>query len=823
MFSRNAFFYLLTVCNALMAFASAQSTEAYTDPATGIAYQQFRTTAAGGFTFSIAFPSTPGTEFIGQIVAPRTADGWAGVSFGGGMNGNLLMVTWLNGNDVVSSFRMTSGYQEPTVYAGTTAPVATKMYTVLNTTHYSYTFCCQNCVSWTDGGFDPTANFTVMGWAVSSLAIGDKTNPASTLQHHDSGFGKYDVILTGTRSAQYAAWLAAAGIGGGDSTTATTTVPTSTSATTSAGPTATLVNLGEFDYIVAGGGAAGLVAAGRLSETGKKVLLVERGPPSTYATGGRLGPAWLNGKGLTRFDVPGLCNQIWVDSAGIACNDIDHMAGCVLGGGTAVNTGLFFKPQSRDWDYNFPTGWKATDMTSATDKVFTRIPSTDNPSMNGVRYLQESYDVVTTVLSAAGFTSVTANNSPNAKNRTFAHTPFMYSNGERGGPLATYLKTAKALTNFQIVTNTTVRRVIRRGGYVRGIEVFATASDGKTGYYTVTPSTGKVILAAGAFGTPKILLRSGIGPTDQLEVVKASATDGATMIDSAKWIKLPVGYNVLDHANTDVVISHPSVKAYDFYAAYNNPITADKDLYLNSRAGILATAAPGPNTIFWESIVPSDGIPRQLQWTVRAEGSLGESGDNLVTLSQYLGTGVKSRGRMTIRSNLNMAITTSPFLNDASDTEAVIKGIQSFMDAASGKNNITFLHPAPGLTATQYVNSYVGSRSTNHWIGSCKMGTDDGTKGDGSTGSVVDTNTKVYGTDNLFVIDASIFPGHITTNPSAPIMIAAERAVEKILALPVVPAATRYQQCGGINWTGAKACVSPCVCTESNPYYFQCL
>ncbi|PWW75964.1 GMC oxidoreductase [Tuber magnatum] len=558
----------------------------------------------------------------------------------------------------------------------------------------------------------------------------------------------------------------------------------------SAHPSATLANLGEFDYIVAGSGAAGLVAADRLSETGKKVLLIERGPPSTYATGGTLGPAWLSGKSLTRFDVPGLCNQIWVDSAGIACNDIDQMAGCVLGGGTAINAGVFLKPESADWDSVFPTGWKASDMASVTNKVFTRIPSTDNPSTDGIRYLQEPYNLVTNALSAAGFTSVTANDFPDEKNRTFAHTPFMYSGGERGGPLATYLKTAKARSNFHMVTNTTVRRVIRNGGCVSGVEVVATASDGKTGLYYVTPGTGKVILAAGAFGSPKILLRSGIGPPDQLEVVKASTTDGPTMIDSSEWIKLPVGYNVIDHASTDVVISHPSVKDYDFYTAYNNPIPADRDLYLNSRAGILATAAPGPNTMFWETVVPSDGTPRHLQWTVRAEGSHNESGNTVVTMSQYLGRGTKSRGRMTIQSNLNTAITGNPFLNDAGDTEAVILGVQSLMNAASADASITFLHPASGLTAAEYVNTYVGPRGTNHWIGTCKMGTDDGTKGNGTFGSVVDTNTKVYGTENLFVIDASIFPAHITINPSATIMIAAEKAVENILALPVHGAGT---------------------------------
>ena len=54
-------------------------------------------------------------------------------------------------------------------------------------------------------------------------------------------------------------------------------------------------------------------------------------------------PTWLSGTNLTRFDVPGLDNQIWHDSAGIACADITQMAGCVLGGGVAINAGLWWK------------------------------------------------------------------------------------------------------------------------------------------------------------------------------------------------------------------------------------------------------------------------------------------------------------------------------------------------------------------------------------------------------------------------------------------------------------------------------------------------
>lgn len=61
------------------------------------------------------------------------------------------------------------------------------------------------------------------------------------------------------------------------------------------------------------------------------------------------------------------------------------------------------------------------------------------------------------------------------------------------------------------------------------------------------------------------------------------------------------------------------------------------------------------------------------------------------------------------------------------------------------------------------------------------MGTDSGLLGGTS---VVDTSTQVYGTDNIFIVDASIFPGMPSTNPSSYIVTAAERAADLILALP---------------------------------------
>ena len=356
----------------------------------------------------------------------------------------------------------------------------------------------------------------------------------------------------------------------------------------------------------------------------------------------------------------------------------------------------------------------------------------------------------------------------------------MFSNGERGGPMATYLVEAKEQPNFTLMVNTTVNRVIRDGSGATGVEVEAFLPGGQCGDINLA-SGGNIILSAGTFGTPKILFRSGIGPQDQLEVVKKAETD--KMVDEADWINLPVGENLDDHANTEIVITHPNVEFYDFYEAYKDPIPSDSKKYLDERSGILAQSAPNLAVVFWHNQVGPDGITRSNQWTARVESSHGVKSNKSISLSHYLGRGKTSRGRTTITSGLNMVVSDTPYVNNENDLAATKGSIETVIAALTADKQVEVVFPAKNTTIDQHLENYAqttGGRSGNHWMGSCKMGTDSGLE---NGTAVVDTNTKVYGMENLFVVDASIFPEMITTNPSALIVSVAEHASEKILAL----------------------------------------
>jgi len=197
------------------------------------------------------------------------------------------------------------------------------------------------------------------------------------------------------------------------------------------------------------------------------------------------------------------------------------------------------------------------------------------------------------------------------------------------------------------------------------------------------------------------------------------------------------------------------------------------------RAGILAQAAPNIGPMFWEVLKGPDGVDRHLQWQSRVEGATNTS----MTVTQYLGTGSQSKGRMTITRQLNTFVQLAPYLHNEFDKEAVIRGIDNVKAVLSSIPGLTWISPPTNQTTADFVNSMpatAAKRRANHWLGTAKIGTDDGRNG-GS--AVVDLDTKVYGTDNLFVVDGSIFPGQTTGNPSAAIVIAAEHAAVRILAL----------------------------------------
>ncbi|KAK0444192.1 cellobiose dehydrogenase [Desarmillaria tabescens] len=723
--------------------AHAQLGTQYVDPDNGITFY--------GLT-------DPVHEFIGEIVAPIATE-WSGVSPVGAMIRNILLVAWANGDEVVSSARWATDYIQPLVRLWF-GPILTDLpSTKVNSTHWKWVYRCENCTksvgfSWDGGGLD-SSSFGAPAWVFSDVPVDDPSDSQSTFEEHtDFGFYGLDFSAAHASASDYANW-AAGGTGTGTPTSSSTTTTTTTTTSATATVTAT-----PYDYIIVGAGPGGIIAADRLSEAGKNVLLLDRGGPSTWETGGRYSPDWADGQQLTKFDVPGLFETLFTDSNPFWwCKDVNTFAGCLVGGGTSVNGGLYWYPA--DSDFSTTQGWPSSwgNHTPYTAKLKQRLPSTDHPSMDGQRYLEQTMNVTASLLGYQGYRQVTINDDPNSKDHIYGYSAFSFIDGQRGGPVATYLRTAKARSNFTFKQWVYVLNVVRNGGQITGVATNDT-SLGPDGVVPLT-ANGRVILAAGSFGSSRVLFRSGIGPGDMIGVVQNAGQD---------WIELPVGYNVSDNPSINLVFTHPSVDAYDNWATvWSDPRVADADQYLASRAGVLAQASPRVN--FWRALSGSDGKTR---WgTVRPGAASVDTvypynASQIFTITAYLSTGLTSRGRIGIDAALTARALVNPWFVDEIDREALLQGLNEIVSSMPLVSGMKMITPDNTTTMENYGALYLGSLGSNHWVGA------------NSIGAVVDENTKVFGTNNLFIVDVPALP---MGNPQGMVMSMAEQAVSRILGL----------------------------------------
>lgn len=749
--SRTYSFFALA---ASLAGAQAQSTTPFTDAATGITFQQY--TSTSGFSFGIALPEQAGTDFIGQISASTT--GWAAVTLTGSMRNSLLAVAWPNGDSVYSSLRTTTGYSNPGVFDGDSVIKTIPEGTSVNSTGFTFTFLCERCI--VDGkAFNVTAETGVLGWAMSSASPTTPSSASSALEYHDQGFGGFGFDLPGAKSADFATWAALA-------SATTPAPPTGGNQTTPTPPTnGTLpVSNSTWDYIVVGGGASGLVVSQKLAETGKSVLVLERGGPSFYSSGGDLVVPWNDT--LTAYEVPGLFNSLPSFPGNDAyCSDTPEMAGCILGGGTAVNGLQFVRPPSFDFD-NWPESWKwATTIEAAAARVYERNPGSTSPSVDGKYYDNAVWDVASNWLIGAGWSHADSNEKPDAKFQTFSHPAINTIDGLRAGPVRTYLPLAMGHSNFKLQLHTKVIRVVRTKSTITGVEV--EDDSGQRQIININQG-GKVILAAGAMSSPRLLFNSGIGPTEQINIVKSGNT-AVTLPAEEDWINLPVGF-VRDHVyiylNFNVKGNMTIMKAEEF----TNPSNETLALYAQG-SGPLAQSF---NRAMSYTTITNDDGHKTLSQT-----HISSTADNTISFLVALTHGLTSTGMLGITPDGNTEWTVSPYLNSASDKEAMAKAIDELLAISRHANSTLSYIGSANATGASIVASASPLAGT-HMTGTTIMGTEDGTK-NGS--SVVDTNCKVWGTDNLFVVDAGMHPDLPTGNTQAIVMVAAEAAVEKIIAL----------------------------------------
>ncbi|KAF2402046.1 cellobiose dehydrogenase-like protein [Trichodelitschia bisporula] len=521
-----------------------------------------------------------------------------------------------------------------------------------------------------------------------------------------------------------------------------------------------------WDVIVVGAGPAGLIISNRMSEAGKKTLLLEGGGPSYYSTGGRQRPKWLDGTDLSRVDVPGLYKSIFADQGNLTCTDsAAAFTGCTVGGSSAINAGLFFQPPASDFDNYFPDGWKAKDVKSAIDKCYEKLPSSEVYSQDGKFYLDSGYQAARKwLVDGVGYKEVQFNKQPDEKNGTFGRTVFDYIGGQRGGPTRVYLKEAENRTNFHLEMYTRVQRVERDGNTATGVLVKPVNGSVHT---IKLNSGGRVILSGGALQSPQILMFSGIGD----KAIQSNLSRAGVLDIKQAWIdNNAVGDGLFDNPNTFVELEGPTIESY--VQNYSDPIKADADEYINHRSGPYSFASE--TSAFWDYVDRNDGTSAGCQGTIDSSGFGDYKSNQTITLNVYGTSGLKSRGKVILNDKLLPGPSPEVYYSDPQDAE----DIATFIFRIFQGLDPTLLKPLnlPLNSSQQDIRKYITSETpytrgeVNHFSSSCRIG------------SCVDTNTQVKGTTNIHVVDASIVEP-LTVNPQFGTMIAAERAAELILKL----------------------------------------
>jgi cellobiose dehydrogenase (acceptor) len=350
----------------------------------------------------------------------------------------------------------------------------------------------------------------------------------------------------------------------------------------------------------------------------------------------------------------------------------------------------------------------------------------------------------------------------------------------RAGPLRTYLPLAKQRSNFELRLGSKVVRVVRDGRKVTGVELATGSGLNSTEIVSVKPN-GRVILAAGALSSPRILWNSGIGRAAEIETAVKS---GVNVPARDQWIDLPVGEGLMDHPIFSITLqANETFAPLDAPAILNGTALAAIQAYEQDHSGSLTEGKH--ELILFTSREGEDGQLRYFQ------GSCASDSKGVFTIKVYLTHGLTSTGTLSLNETQTTYFSKTPYLTTDADKHAASAFVGEML------NKLLSRGTGYSLVKPTNVSSLIETYSPgNHYVGTNRLGLDSGLN---NGTAVVDLNTKVYGTDNLvstpshaseisanslqYIVDGSIHPDLPTGNIQTTIMVVAEAAVARIMSV----------------------------------------
>ena len=318
--------------------------------------------------------------------------------------------------------------------------------------------------------------------------------------------------------------------------------------------------------------------------------------------------------------------------------------------------------------------------------------------------------------------------------------------------------------NLEILTHSLVTRVAFQGTRAQGVEYRS------RGAVRFARAEREVLLAAGAIGSPLTLLRSGIGPADELGAL------GIPIVAN----RAEVGRNLQDHLDYCTVTKCRGVMTYDFNA-WQELLTALRYMLTHSGPGVSNIAEAGG---FARTHLAPDARPDiQLHFVPAQLDNHGRNrlrGNGFTIHSCALRP--LSRGHLSLRSSRaeDPPRIHASYLSEKRDVEVMVEGIllarAISQSAAFAPFRGAEIFPGDGVTTREGVELALRRKAETiyHPVGSCRMGSD--------PASVVDCELQVRGVEGLRVIDASVMPKLIGGNTNAPTIMIAEKAADQLLS-----------------------------------------